>query len=109
MFLFSFQVQEQRLEAKKELAEKQRSEVERLKADEVLTLKECVNIDHLVTARRPETIGAPAVTPAAAPVTGSAAPGKGAGGPGAGGDASLPVSYQMAAPMNEAEMTALVS
>ena len=88
---------EQHEESRRELAEKQRSEVERFKADEVLTLKESVNIDYMVggAGRRPETVGAN-IAPATAPVTQAGAPVTKAA-PGQ----QLPTSFQMAAPLNE--------
>lgn len=129
-------------EARREFSEKQQSDYERLKADEVLTLKECVNIDHMVSAQmsRPAQKGSP-VKPTQAPPTqgrwnalslywfislvnnlmsgyyflsclfvvfcpyvdmfvGGAAVHR--------PSSDFPVSYQMAAPLNEAELTALL-
>ena len=95
-FHFCAQSQEHREEARRELAEKQRSEVERMKADEVLTLKECVNIDHMVSsAKRPEPMGAPATQTAVPAAAATESP-------------VLPAGYKMAAPMSEVELTALL-
>lgn len=84
-------------EAKREFDERQRNNYESLKTDEVLTLKESVNIDSMVGgvgAKRGPVAAAPVVAAAAAPVQTSGAP--------------MPASYQMAAPLNEAELTALL-
>ena len=58
----------------------------------MLTLKECVGIDHLVSPTRP------VVTPQSAPITGKP--------PGSGDN--MPSSFRMAGPLNEAELTALL-
>ncbi len=79
------QVSEQREEARREFAEKQRSEVERLKQDEILTLRASVNIDP-AAGRRPDTVGAPAAVAAVAPTTTTQ---------------QMPLSFTMAAPLNE--------
>ena len=99
-------------ESKREFSEKQTSDYERLKSDEVLTLKESANIDHLVASKAamsssPQRV--PIVPGQAPPTQGKAAPVMAGTQPAVTQqNQSLPMSYQMAAPLNEAELTTLL-
>ena len=67
----------------------------------MLTLKESLNIDPLLSTRAQTSAGIPVsdaapIMPVTAPVTGSAA------------QKQMPASFQIAGPMNEAELTALL-
>ena len=84
-------------EARRDFEQKQRSNYESLKTDEVLTLQESVNIDSLVSGQR-AAAAAPVAPMQAAPL----------GAAGAAPGAAMPASYQMTAPLNEAELTALL-
>ncbi|CAH1797049.1 unnamed protein product [Owenia fusiformis] len=84
----------QSAENKKEFEEKQKSEADRLKADEALTLKESVNIDKMLT-KDGDDISLSGDVMTNLPAAGTS-------------QGALPASFTMAAPMNDSELTALL-
>ena len=71
---------------------------------QVLTLKESVNIDHLVSQAGAVTVVTPATAGTTVVVDSAATPAAVA----PTSYAALPEAYQMAAPLNEVELTALL-